>query len=284
MIPLLLALALLVLPPPRKAASRLKPLTTRTHEPSPGRSAIPDLRAGARPREPTRERDLLAGGRADEPAAGWSGPPMGVPGLLGGGRPRRATGGWSGLPAAVRGVLDGVRPREPTWGRSGSSAGVRGLRAGIRPRKPSPDPLAAAAAWDLLAAALRAGLPVARAVHAVRSGVPPGAAERLREVGDLLALGADPVTAWSRALGHPDTAPLARAARRTARSGAALAGAAADLASEVRAAVADRAEARAQRAAVLVAGPLALCFLPAFLCLGVLPVVIGLLGRMSESW
>ncbi|QFZ16313.1 type II secretion system F family protein [Saccharothrix syringae] len=156
----------------------------------------------------------------------------------------------------------------------------------VRTRKPKPappDPLAAAATWDLLAAALRAGLPVARAVHAVRSGVPPGPAERLREVGDLLALGADPVTAWSGALTHPDTAPLARAARRTARSGAALAGAAADLAAEVRAEVADRAEARAQRAAVLVAGPLALCFLPAFLCLGVLPVVLGLLNRVGKG-
>ncbi|MFC6088090.1 type II secretion system F family protein [Saccharothrix lopnurensis] len=160
---------------------------------------------------------------------------------------------------------------------------LKPARAHPRELKPvPPDPLAAAATWDLLAAALRAGLPVARAVHAVRSGVPPGPAERLREVGDLLALGADPVTAWSRALDHPDIAPLARAARRTARSGAALASAAADLAAEARAKVSDQAEARAQRAAVLVAGPLALCFLPAFLCLGVVPVVIGLVGGVSE--
>lgn len=152
------------------------------------------------------------------------------------------------------------------------------------PEPGPPDPFAQAATWDLLAAALRAGLPVARAVHAVLAGVPPGPAERLREVVDLLTLGADPVSAWARALHHPDTAPLARAARRTARSGAALAGAAADLAAEARAKVADQAEARAQRAAVLVAGPLALCFLPAFLCLGVLPVVIGLVGSVSENW
>ncbi|WP_447005254.1 type II secretion system F family protein [Saccharothrix isguenensis] len=147
-----------------------------------------------------------------------------------------------------------------------------------------PDPFAQAATWDLLAAALRAGLPVAGALHAVLAGVPPGPAERLREVVDLLTLGADPVDAWAKALDHPDTAPLARAARRTARSGAALAGAAADLATEARAKVSDQAEARAQRAAVLVAGPLALCFLPAFLCLGVLPVVIGLIGNVSRTW
>ncbi|MEU4741125.1 secretion system protein, partial [Actinosynnema sp. NPDC023658] len=69
-----------------------------------------------------------------------------------------------------------------------------------------------------------------------------------------------------------------------ARSGAALAGAAADLATEARAKVADQAEARAQRAAVLVAGPLALCFLPAFLCLGVVPVVIGIVSGVSGNW
>jgi hypothetical protein len=63
-----------------------------------------------------------------------------------------------------------------------------------------------------------------------------------------------------------------------------LAGAVADLAADLRARAADEAEARAQRAAVLVAGPLALCFLPAFLCLGVVPVVLGLAGRVTTSW
>ncbi|OKI37286.1 secretion system protein [Saccharothrix sp. CB00851] len=166
-----------------------------------------------------------------------------------------------------------------TWRRFGAE--VRRKRG---PEARSADPFAAAAAWDLLAAALRAGLPVAEAVRAVLPGVPAGAAGRLREVVDLLTLGADPVEAWAKALAHPDTAPLARAARRTARSGAALAGAAADLAAEARASVSDQAEARAHRAAVLVAGPLALCFLPAFLCLGVVPVVIGVVSRVSEGF
>ncbi|TQM81628.1 type II secretion system protein F (GspF) [Saccharothrix saharensis] len=152
------------------------------------------------------------------------------------------------------------------------------------PKARPPDPFAAAATWDLLAAALRAGLPVAGAVRAVLPGVPPGPAERLREVVDLLALGADPVRAWAGALAHPETAPLARAARRTARSGAALAGAASDLAAEARARVSDQAEARAQRASVLVAGPLALCFLPAFLCLGVVPVVLGIVAGVGDDW
>ena len=38
------------------------------------------------------------------------------------------------------------------------------------------------------------------------------------------------------------------------------------------------ATAAAERAGVLIAGPLGLCFLPAFVCLGVVPVVAGLAG------
>lgn len=155
-------------------------------------------------------------------------------------------------------------------------------------RQPEPprgdDPLSAAASWDLLSACLRAGLPVANAVRAVLPGLPSSAANGLREVGDLLALGADPVAAWAPAMVHPATASLARGARRSARSGAALAGVAADLAVRVRAEATDEAEACAQRASVLVAGPLAACFLPAFLCLGVLPVVIGLADRFTSTW
>ncbi|KAA2262275.1 type II secretion system protein [Solihabitans fulvus] len=152
-------------------------------------------------------------------------------------------------------------------------------RAGRRPV----DPLAVAARWDLLAACLLAGLPVPTAVHAVADGAPAPIGGVLRHVGELLMLGADPVAAWAPALRHAETAALARSARRTARSGAALAGAAVDLAAEVRAAAIDHAEARAQRAAVLIVGPLGLCFLPAFLCLGVLPVVIELIGGLLTA-
>lgn len=41
--------------------------------------------------------------------------------------------------------------------------------------------------------------------------------------------------------------------------------------------------ARAQRAAVLITAPVGLCFLPAFLSVGVAPVVIGLAGGLLQS-
>lgn len=57
-----------------------------------------------------------------------------------------------------------------------------------------------------------------------------------------------------------------------------------ELAAGLRALAIDRAEIRAQRAGVLITGPLGLCFLPAFFCLGVVPVVIGLADQLLNRW
>ncbi|MDR7170890.1 pilus assembly protein TadC [Nocardia kruczakiae] len=145
------------------------------------------------------------------------------------------------------------------------------------------DPLAVASALDLLASCLRAGLPTATAARAVAPIAPEPFASALRRAADLLALGADPVTAWERAAREApgaEMSALARLVRRSARSGAALTGAVSELAEKCRAAVEDAAAARAERAGVLISGPLGLCFLPAFVCLGIVPVVAGLAGRV----
>ncbi|MGQ0841579.1 type II secretion system F family protein [Actinokineospora sp.] len=183
----------------------------------------------------------------------------------------------AGLSAGtLAGVLVG-----PVAGLVAALAAWWAVTRSLRPRPSSGDDLALAATWDLLAACLRAGLPVPAAIRAVATDLPERPAIALRDTADLLALGGDPVQAWSGALDCPETAALARGARRTARSGAALAGVARSLAAAVRERAEDAAEARAQRAAVLISGPLGLCFLPAFVCLGVLPVVIGLAGQLS---
>jgi pilus assembly protein TadC len=158
------------------------------------------------------------------------------------------------------------------------------MRASGRSRRAATtDQLGMAAGWDLLAACLRAGLPVPTAVRAVAEDLPAAAGDALRSTADLLALGADPVDAWAPALDSDATAGLARGARRTARSGTALAGVAAALAVDVRGSASDAAEAKAQRAAVLITGPLGLCFLPAFVCLGIVPVVVGLATQLSVN-
>ncbi|MGO4614427.1 type II secretion system F family protein [Nocardia sp. 2YAB30] len=149
------------------------------------------------------------------------------------------------------------------------------------------DPLAVASVFDLLAACLRAGLPMAGAARVVAPGTPEPLGSALRQAADLLALGADAATAWERVArdgagraGVEEVESLARMARRSARSGASLAVAVGELAEQRRGALEDEAAAKAERAGVLIGGPLGLCFLPAFVCLGIVPVVIGLAGRV----
>jgi pilus assembly protein TadC len=170
-----------------------------------------------------------------------------------------------------------------------------GLRAGVHfPRKPpaqrrGPDPLAVASSLDVLAVCLEAGMAVSTAAAATAPSAPPRLAGVLRRAADLLALGADPAVAWSVSPDatagsvDPQIDALLRLARRSASSGAALAGGVAELADQSRHDAAHAATAAAERAGVLIAGPLGLCFLPAFVCLGIVPVVAGLAGDVLQS-
>ena len=144
--------------------------------------------------------------------------------------------------------------------------------------------LALAGAWELLAACLRAGMPVPVGVRAVAEGLDAPAGPALRATAELLAMGAEPAQAWRPALECPATVRLARAAARSGRSGTALAESLSRLATAVRADAREQSEVRAQRAGVLIAGPLGLCFLPAFLAIGVVPVVIGLAAGLAQQW
>jgi pilus assembly protein TadC len=152
------------------------------------------------------------------------------------------------------------------------------------------DPLAAASTLEVLAACLRSGMAVSTAAGAVAPSAPPNLAKILQRASDLLALGADPASAWSdpdpgargqRTDDHAEA--FLRLARRSASSGAALAQGVAELATQTRDEAADAARAAAERASVLIAGPLGVCYLPAFLCLGIVPVVAGLAADVLRS-
>ncbi|HTQ19475.1 type II secretion system F family protein [Mycobacterium sp.] len=151
------------------------------------------------------------------------------------------------------------------------------------------DPLAVASSLDVLAVCLAAGMSVSAAAAATAPSAPPKLALVLRRAADLLALGADPAVAWSTPPELPagsvdlQTDALLRLARRSASSGAALADGVAELADQCRHDAAHAATAAAERAGVLIAGPLGLCFLPAFVCLGLVPVVAGLAGHLLQS-
>ena len=161
--------------------------------------------------------------------------------------------------------------------------GMGRVRAAPVRHRSRADPLATASALDVFAVCLSAGMSVAAAAAATAPSAPDQLGAVLRRAADLLALGADPDTAWSRPAEAAGGDALARLARRSASSGSALAQGVAELAEQSRQDAGHAAAAAAERASVLIAGPLGLCFLPAFICLGIVPVVAGLAGDVFTS-
>jgi pilus assembly protein TadC len=136
---------------------------------------------------------------------------------------------------------------------------------------------------DLLGAALRAGAAPATAARYVADAVGGPSGDRLRRVERLLSLGAPATEAWSY-LGDTDAARrIAAAARRSQHSGAAFAGALHRLADDLRADRLIAADAAARRAGTLIVLPLGLCFLPAFVLAGLVPVIVAVLGDVLSS-
>jgi Flp pilus assembly protein TadB len=192
-------------------------------------------------------------------------------------RSRLVIAGTAGL--AVAGLIGAW------WGIGVGAAAAVGTERFLRRREPPAvrrERLAATAdlplGADLLAAALRAGAPVDRAVAAVAEALGGPLGERMRRTARSLRLGAGATEAWAH-LGEVGGAErLVAAAIRSSASGGALAGALGRLADDLRADRAVAAEAAAQRAGVLIVLPLGLCFLPAFLLAGLVPVLIAVLG------
>lgn len=172
---------------------------------------------------------------------------------------------------------------------------------------------------DLFAAALAAGLqpapaarivarafaedaPVANAARATRSGgggrpgryrgqlaspSPRGeltgiplVAARFEDAAAAVLAGAKPEAAWSALAVESTTAPLAEAVIRAGRTGAPAAATVARAARELREAAADALAAEVRSVGVRATGPLVVCFLPAFVFLGVLPTALGLLPNL----
>ncbi|MFE7464887.1 type II secretion system F family protein [Streptomyces sp. NPDC057499] len=129
---------------------------------------------------------------------------------------------------------------------------------------------------DLLAACLSAGAGPREAAEAVGESLGGPVGARLARVAAEIRLGGDPSAAWGRFGAIPGAGPLARCLDRAGTTGAPAAEPVARLAEAMRAERASAAVARAQRAGVEVTAPVGLCFLPAFLLVGVAPVVIGL--------
>ncbi|WP_326814612.1 MULTISPECIES: type II secretion system F family protein [unclassified Streptomyces] len=133
-------------------------------------------------------------------------------------------------------------------------------------------PLAA----DLLAACISAGAGPREAAEAVGESLGGPVGERLARTAAEIRLGGEPAVYWGRFGEIPGAGALARCLERAGSTGAPAAEPVSRLAEAMRAERSSAAVARAQRAGVLITAPVGLCFLPAFLAVGVAPVVIGL--------
>ncbi|GII53698.1 hypothetical protein Pth03_20870 [Planotetraspora thailandica] len=135
-------------------------------------------------------------------------------------------------------------------------------------------------AVDLMAACLRAGQPLSGAIDVTAEAVAGPLGERLAWAGAQTRLGADPEQVWDVLAGEPPLASLARTMIRAAQNGAPVADVLTRLADDARHAARAQASAAARRVGVHVVAPLGLCFLPAFVLLGVVPVIAGLAAQI----
>jgi pilus assembly protein TadC len=136
---------------------------------------------------------------------------------------------------------------------------------------------------DLLAACLHAGATVDEAVASVASTLEGPLHELMSRVAVALRAGSDPARAWALDASLAPLAPVARAFVRASRSGAPLAATMSAVADEQRRMRRWEAEAAARRAGVLAVAPLVVCFLPAFILVGVVPVVLGIAAQALTS-
>lgn len=177
-------------------------------------------------------------------------------------------GGPVGLAAAVAAAF-------AVWtviGRAESPA-VRAERDAVRRDLP--------AVVTLLAAALRSGAAPGEAVTVVAEALPGPASARLAGVASRLRLGGDPGLVWAELARDDGLAALGRTMARAHATGAPVVTGverlAADLARSSRGVAEDRARAVGVKAAV----PLGLCLLPAFVLIGIVPLVAGLVTSMD---
>ncbi|ELP64730.1 type II secretion system F family protein [Streptomyces turgidiscabies] len=182
------------------------------------------------------------------------------------------SGGWAlvgGVAGVVVGLVAGVAL---WWWRLRRTAGGTAAEAVDTAEAARQLPLAA----DLLAACIAAGAGPVIAAQAVGEALAGPVGERLARGAAEVRLGGEPSEAWRKLASIPGAGPLAGLLERADESGVPASGPVARLAADTRAEWGRTATERARRAAVMVTAPVGLCFLPAFIAVGVLPVVMGL--------
>ncbi len=137
-------------------------------------------------------------------------------------------------------------------------------------------PLAAA----LLAASVRAGASVSGAAEAVGRAMPGPLGDRLTGGAAAAAVGVPPEQAWQSLVDDQVLAKLGRTLVQAETAGASPVLALAALAEDAAAMARWAAQARARSLGPRAALPLGVCFLPAFLIVGVVPFVVSVAGAV----
>lgn len=133
---------------------------------------------------------------------------------------------------------------------------------------------------DLVAACLASGAPLDRSLDVASRAVGAPASHVLQRATTALRLGAEPAAVWAEVAREDALAPLARAVARSQQTGAPLSTLLPRVADQARALHRVRAETRIRTAGVRLTAPLGAAFLPAFLLLGVVPVVASWVGTL----
>ena len=240
---------------PSPGQARLRRLTrTRRASSTPSTRQDVDRTAEARPRS-------------------LAGRPSGL-GILSGRRGRTASavlaavsGGW--LLGGSVGLVAAPMLGTAAWVAIGRLEPVEAAR--VRQQTAQSLPLAA----QLLAAALAAGSSPVLAAEAVALvlGGPLGAA--LRAAAAAARVGVEPASAWMGMGSDPALRSLARALAGAVTRGASPTPVLERVAYDARDALRWAAEARARSLGAKAAAPLGLCFLPAFVLVGIVPVIVA---------
>ncbi len=193
---------------------------------------------------------------------------------------------------AVLGLMIVVPPPGVRLGAQVRMSGEKHIRAGPRRqewldnlpfpggRKGGPgargDPLETAADIDLFSACLDSGLSTRDAAHVVARVAHPAHRQAWEQTVALLTIGVGPDRAFASMAQVEGLDELAKLAEVSHRSGSALSQGCRSISRELSATAVDHRTAAAERAGVYIALPLATCFLPAFMIIGLAPVVLGL--------
>jgi pilus assembly protein TadC len=103
----------------------------------------------------------------------------------------------------------------------------------------------------------------------------------LAQVDARVRLGVDESLAWSELREEPGWQELADELSRAATSGVGIAAALRELGASARTAAAAQAQERAKSVGVRSVLPLMVCFLPAFMLLGIVPIIGGVIAGLG---